>query len=665
MAFGSMICCGKRSIRKSKGAKLLTWRKFSLKELHSATNNFNYDNKLGEGTFGSVYWGQLWDGSQIAVKRLKVWSDEAETEFSDAIEQLGRIRHKDLLSLRGYCCEGQERLIVYEYMPNLSLLSHLRGQSSSECLLDWTRRMKIAIGSAEGIAYLHTQATPRIIHGDVKASNILLDSDFHAKVSDFGFAKFIPHSAATNATTEAKGKLGYVAPEHDVPENAKESSDVFGFGILLLELASGRRPLELVAWALPLARQRKFDEIEDPKLNGKVVENEMRRVVITGIACAHKLPEKRPKMTEVVALLKGEAKEKLTELERELSKIDDDHHHHQHGDDEMAATKGSDLKPEQEIVDSDSGDNLSHGHRSYLSEPLKISPAATFLQKDSSFADASTTVTLAHPPPQRPPIHRIMALISRSGFIWLAIATAFLAILIRFAPSGCPFPHSPSTASTSAPGNRLFTAEELSLYNGTDESLPILLGILGSVFDVTKGRSHYGPGGSYSQFAGRDASRAFVSGDFTPGGLNDSLAGLPAGEVKSIVEWRGFYFRTYIPVGKLIGRYYDAEGKPTKHVRAAEAKAKKGKQLEEKVAQEEGKIPSCNSRWSQDEGGEVWCDAGSDGGSFYPRLVARPESIALTGKMSKRCACMERERLEEPGSEVYQGCDFLATRCKV
>ncbi|XP_073526424.1 uncharacterized protein [Phyllobates terribilis] len=258
-----------------------------------------------------------------------------------------------------------------------------------------------------------------------------------------------------------------------------------------------------------------------------------------------------------------------------------------------------------------------------------------------------------------------MPLSTPSVFILLAIVTAFLAIVIQFAPSGCPFPHSPSTASTSAPGNRLFTAEELSLYNGTDESLPILLGILGSVFDVTKGRSHYGPRGSYSKFAGRDASRSFVSGDFTPAGLNDSLAGLPASQVRSIVDWRGFYFRTYIPVGKLIGRYYDADGNPTKHVRAAEAKAKKGKRLEEKVAQEEEKIPSCNSRWSQDEGGEVWCDNGSDGESRYPRLVARPESIALTGKMSKRCACMERERLEESGSEVYQGCDILATRCKV
>ncbi|MCH82418.1 PTI1-like tyrosine-protein kinase, partial [Trifolium medium] len=173
---------------KGRGKKQPPWRVFSLKELHSATNNFNYDNKLGEGGFGSVYWGQLWDGSQIAVKRLKVWSNKADMEFAVEVEILARVRHKNLLSLRGYCAEGQERLIVYDYMPNLSLLSHLHGQHSTESLLDWNRRMNIAIGSAEGILYLHVQATPHIIHRDVKASNVLLDSDFQARVADFGFA---------------------------------------------------------------------------------------------------------------------------------------------------------------------------------------------------------------------------------------------------------------------------------------------------------------------------------------------------------------------------------------------------------------------------------------------------------------------------------------------
>ncbi|CAI0422430.1 unnamed protein product, partial [Linum tenue] len=320
--------------RKGQGKKQPSWRIFSLKELHAATNNFNYDNKLGEGGFGSVYWGQLWDGSQgnlnmviiqIAVKRLKVWSNKAEMEFAVEVEILARVRHKNLLSLRGYCAEGQERLIVYDYMPNLSLLSHLHGQHSSECLLDWKRRMNIAIGSAEGIAYLHHHATPHIIHRDVKASNVLLDSNFLAQVADFGFAKFIP-DGATHVTTRVKGTLGYLAPEYAMLGKASESCDVYSFGILLLELCSGKKPLEKVnatvkrtitEWALPLASSKKFDEVADPRLDGKFDAEEMKRIVLVALVCAHNKPEKRPTMVEVVELLKGESKEKLSELEND------------------------------------------------------------------------------------------------------------------------------------------------------------------------------------------------------------------------------------------------------------------------------------------------------------------------------------------------------------
>ncbi|KAJ4845515.1 hypothetical protein Tsubulata_013037 [Turnera subulata] len=325
MAFTSMLCCGRGSDRKKRDKKEPTWRIFSLKELHSATNNFNYDNKLGEGGFGSVYWGQLWDGSQIAVKRLKVWSNKADMEFAVEVEILARVRHKNLLSLRGYCAEGQERLIVYDYMPNLSLLSHLHGQHSSECLLDWKRRMSIAIGSAEGIAYLHHHATPHIIHRDIKASNVLLDSDFQAQVADFGFAKLIP-DGATHVTTRVKGTLGYLAPEYAMLGKASEGCDVYSFGILLLELATGRKPLEKVNatikrtitdWALPLACERKFSELADPKLNGNYNEEELKRLILISLVCAHNQPEKRPTMLEVVELVKGESKAKLAELEND------------------------------------------------------------------------------------------------------------------------------------------------------------------------------------------------------------------------------------------------------------------------------------------------------------------------------------------------------------
>lgn len=325
MAPRSIFCCGWGFDQKDKGKKQPTWRIFSLKELHSATNNFNYDNKLGEGGFGSVYWGQLWDGSQIAVKRLKVWSNKAEMEFAVEVEILARVRHKNLLSLRGYCAEGQERLIVYDYMPNLSLLSHLHGQHSAECLLDWNRRMNIAIGSAEGIVYLHHLATPHIIHRDIKASNVLLNSDFEAQVADFGFARLIP-DGATHVTTRVKGTLGYLAPEYAMLGKASESCDVYSFGILLLELASGKKPIEKLSstmkrtisdWALPLACERKFSEVADPRLNGKFDEEEMKRLVLVALVCAHSRPEKRPTMLEVVELLKGEAKQKLVDLEND------------------------------------------------------------------------------------------------------------------------------------------------------------------------------------------------------------------------------------------------------------------------------------------------------------------------------------------------------------
>ncbi|GJN19202.1 hypothetical protein PR202_gb06449 [Eleusine coracana subsp. coracana] len=324
---GLASCCkrsdGSEPGRRKKN-KDMAWRIFSLKELQLATNNFNYDNKLGEGGFGSVYWGQLWDGSQIAVKRLKSWSNKAEKEFAVEVKVLATVRHKSLLSLRGYCSEGQERLIIYDFMPNLSLHSHLHGQHAAEYHLGWERRMKIAIDSAEGIAYLHHYATPHIIHRDVKASNVLLDSNFQARVADFGFAKLIPD--ATHVTTKVKGTLGYLAPEYAMLGKASESCDVFSFGIMLLELASGKKPVEKVnpttkltitEWALPLARDKKFKEIADPKLKDVFDEDELRRMVLVGLICSQNNKEQRPIMSEVVELLKGESADKLSNLEND------------------------------------------------------------------------------------------------------------------------------------------------------------------------------------------------------------------------------------------------------------------------------------------------------------------------------------------------------------
>ena len=175
------------------------------------------------------------------------------------------------------------------------------------------------------IRYLHHHATPHIIHRDVKASNVLLNSDFEAQVADFGFAKLIP-DGATHVTTRVKGTLGYLAPEYAMLGKASESCDVYSFGILLLELASGKKPLEKLSstmkrtitdWALPLACERKFSELADPKLNGKYVEEELKRIVFVALICAHNRPGKRPNMLEVVELLKGDAESKMTDLEND------------------------------------------------------------------------------------------------------------------------------------------------------------------------------------------------------------------------------------------------------------------------------------------------------------------------------------------------------------
>ncbi|KAJ9185043.1 hypothetical protein P3X46_004718 [Hevea brasiliensis] len=246
----------------------------------------------------------------------------------------------------------------------------------------------------------------------------------------------------------------------------------------------------------------------------------------------------------------------------------------------------------------------------------------------------------------------MLKLISRSPLVTITVFVTLIALFIAFR-----FPL--KSYNFSLRQQRLFTAEELALYNGTDENLPILLGILGSVFDVTRGKSHYGMGGGYNHFAGRDASRAFVSGNFTGDGLTDSLRGLSSSEVKSVIDWREFYFRSYTFVGKLVGRYYDVQGNPTKYLKGVEVKAARGAQLMEKQKNEEAKQPSCNSRWSQGEGGEVWCENG------FPRLVQRPREIALTGKMSKRCACFAEDQLSQQGLEVYEGCDYLAKTCRV
>ncbi|KAG9455996.1 hypothetical protein H6P81_000504 [Aristolochia fimbriata] len=336
-----------------------TWRIFTYKELQAATNGFSEENKLGEGGFGSVYWGKTNDGLQIAVKKLKAMNSKAEMEFAVEVEVLGRVRHKNLLGLRGYCAGTEQRLIVYDYMPNLSLLSHLHGQFASERRLDWKKRMQIALGSAEGLMYLHHEVTPHIIHRDIKASNVLLDSDFEPLVADFGFAKLIP-DGVSHMTTRVKGTLGYLAPEYAMWGKVSDSCDVYSFGILLLELVTGRKPIEklpggtkrtVTEWAEPYILNERFRDLVDPRLKGNFDETQLREVIHVAAMCVQSESEKRPTMKEVVNLLKFGRERGGTMRRMRIQSI-------KYGEDLMAIDQSSEEEEEEEEEEITSKDEI-------------------------------------------------------------------------------------------------------------------------------------------------------------------------------------------------------------------------------------------------------------------------------------------------------------------
>ncbi|KAL3720994.1 hypothetical protein ACJRO7_005759 [Eucalyptus globulus] len=221
---------------------------FTYEELKIATDGFSNLNLLGQGGFGYVHKGVLSSGKVIAIKQLKTGSNQGEREFQAEIEIINRIHHKHLVSLVGYCISGAHRILVYEFVPNNTVQFHLHGKDHPT--LTWPTRMKIALGSAKGLAYLHEECNPKIIHRDIKAANILLESNFEAKVADFGLAKFASDTD-THISTRIVGTFGYLDPEYASSGNLTKKSDVFSFGVVLLELITGRRPLD---------RTRPFDE---------------------------------------------------------------------------------------------------------------------------------------------------------------------------------------------------------------------------------------------------------------------------------------------------------------------------------------------------------------------------------------------------------------------
>jgi len=288
---------------------------FTYEELLRATDGFSDANLLGQGGFGYVHRGLLPNGKEIAVKQLKLGSGQGEREFQAEVEIISRVHHKHLVSLVGYCISGGKRLLVYEFVPNNTLEFHLHAKGRPT--MEWPARLKISLGAAKGLAYLHEDCHPKIIHRDIKASNILLDFQFEAKVADFGLAKFTTDNN-THVSTRVMGTFGYLAPEYASSGKLTEKSDVFSFGVMLLELITGRRPVDttqtymddsLVDWARPLLMRAledgEYDALVDPRLGKDFNPNEMARMIACAAACVRHSARRRPRMSQVVRALEG------------------------------------------------------------------------------------------------------------------------------------------------------------------------------------------------------------------------------------------------------------------------------------------------------------------------------------------------------------------------
>ncbi|KAJ8767927.1 hypothetical protein K2173_020867 [Erythroxylum novogranatense] len=292
-------------------------KRFSLRELQVATDSFSNKHILGRGGFGKVYKGRLADGSLVAVKRLKEERTQGgELQFQTEVEMISLAVHRNLLRLFGFCMTPTERLLVYPYMANGSVASCLRERKESEPPLNWPIRKRIALGAARGLAYLHDHCDPKIIHRDVKAANILLDEEYEAVVGDFGLAKLMDYKD-THVTTAVRGTIGHIAPEYLSTGKSSEKTDVFGYGVTLLELITGQRAFDLARlandddvmlldWVKGLLKDKKLEVLVDADLQGNYLDDEVEKLIQVALLCTQGAPMERPKMSEVVRMLEGD-----------------------------------------------------------------------------------------------------------------------------------------------------------------------------------------------------------------------------------------------------------------------------------------------------------------------------------------------------------------------
>ncbi|KAK7285118.1 hypothetical protein RJT34_19878 [Clitoria ternatea] len=294
---------------------------FSFRELATATRNFRAECLLGEGGFGRVYKGRLESINQVvAIKQLDRNGLQGNREFLVEVLMLSLLHHPNLVNLIGYCADGDQRLLVYEYMPLGCLEDHLHDIPPGKKRLDWNTRMKIAAGAAKGLEYLHDKANPPVIYRDLKCSNILLGEGYHPKLSDFGLAKLGPVGENTHVSTRVMGTYGYCAPEYAMTGQLTLKSDVYSFGVVLLEIITGRKAIDnsksageqnLVAWARPLFKdRRKFSQMADPMLQGQYPPRGLYQALAVAAMCVQEQANMRPVIADVVTALSYLASQK-------------------------------------------------------------------------------------------------------------------------------------------------------------------------------------------------------------------------------------------------------------------------------------------------------------------------------------------------------------------
>ncbi|KAL9255177.1 Cold-responsive protein kinase 1-like protein [Drosera capensis] len=317
--FGSSVFEPKRrtpsGVEGIEGHLLENIRTFSYNELKLATDDFHLSNKIGRGGFGTVYKGVLKGGVQVAVKALSTESRQGVHEFLTEINMISAVRHPNLVGLVGCCVAGANRILVYEYLENGSLDRVLLSRSGDHVRLHWKMRSGICLGTARGLAYLHEEVVPHIVHRDIKASNILLDKDFRPKIGDFGLAKLFPENI-THISTRIAGTTGYLAPEYALGGHLTMKADVYSFGVLILEIVSGGSSSKsewggsqklLLEWAWELYEEERLLELVDPELED-FPEEEVIRYIKVAFFCTQAAAGRRPLMSQVVDMLSRNAR---------------------------------------------------------------------------------------------------------------------------------------------------------------------------------------------------------------------------------------------------------------------------------------------------------------------------------------------------------------------